>query len=92
MKSSVYNAIEKLLDNLDKYDMDDLARIAQYRANTLAAVDINIGDRVTFEEMPRTMRRIRRGILVKKNRKNFVVRIGSKHYNVPPCILQKVWY
>ena len=89
MKSSVVDAIEKLLDNLNVHDMDYLARTVRYRANILASSKIEIGDRVIVDQKPYG---IKRGILVKKNRKNFVVRIGRSYYNVPPSILKKDYY
>lgn len=89
MKSSVYNAIEHLLESLDMYEMDNLAKIVRYRANMLASEKIEIGDRVTIMDNEKGLRR---GILVKKNRKNFVVRINKKLYDVPRSIIKKVWY
>lgn len=89
MKSSVVDAIEKLLDSVNEYDMDYLARTVRYRANILASNKIQIGDRVTVDKKPYG---ISRGVLVKKNRKNFVVRIGKSHYNVPPSIIKKDYY
>ena len=89
MKSSIVDVIEKLLDSVDEYDMDYLARTMRYRANILASSDIRVGDRVTVDKKPYG---ISRGVLIKKNRKNFVVRIGKSHYIVPPSIIKKDYY
>ena len=89
MKSSIVDAIEKLLDSVGECDMDYLARTVRYRANILASSGIQIGDRVIVDQKPYG---IKRGILVKKNRKNFVVRIGKSLYNVPPSIIKKDYY
>jgi hypothetical protein len=89
MKSAVYEAITHLMENLSEYEMDELAKLMRYRANTMASEDIEVGDRVSVMD---NVKGLRRGILVKKNHKNFVVRINKKLYDVPRSIIKKVWY
>jgi hypothetical protein len=64
-----------------------VAQAAALRARHKSKVDLNIGDKVTFDAKTRG---IKTGILVKKNAKTFQVLVGSVTWKVTPTLLKKV--
>ena len=78
--------INQLMSGLSHQDLMIVAQSASIRARTLVNIEIKIGDEVEFDAKTRG---IKRGVLIKKNRKTSKVLVGHTTWTVTSTLLKK---